>query len=138
MCTPTLSSLAADQVSEASATLQARGYRASFCLLHPLTYHRIRTERATTEEYVAAPWSASVAPNIFGVPVVVSASIAQNTALVMDREAAVILDRKMLQVRMSDQAGDAFTKNMVVFRAEGRWGLAILSPSGILNFSLSF
>jgi HK97 family phage major capsid protein len=79
--------------------------------------------------------------SLWGVPVVTSTVIPTGFALLGDfRGSAVIFEREGVNVSWSDapvSAGtSAFEKNQLVFRCEGRWGLAVLRPAGFVYADL--
>jgi HK97 family phage major capsid protein len=127
----------ADRISSAIAQLQAAGWNPSVIVMHPTDWHEIRSERATGLEYVAGGWSSPAGPQMWGLPVVVSSSIAVNNALVLDASQTAILDRESVTVQISTEDATNFTSNMVTILAELRAGLAIFSPAAVGRVTLS-
>jgi HK97 family phage major capsid protein len=79
--------------------------------------------------------------SLWGVPVVTSSVIPTGFALLGDwKGSAVIYEREGVRVDWSDAvtAGGAtgFETNTLVFRAEGRWGLAVTRPAGFVYADL--
>ncbi|SHP85347.1 HK97 family phage prohead protease [Mycobacteroides abscessus subsp. abscessus] len=69
--------------------------------------------------------------NVFGgnqIQRVISPSVPAGTAIVGDWEQLRLYVREAVRLQI-DTAGELFTHNQVVFRAEGRYGLGILRPS---------
>ncbi len=68
--------------------------------------------------------------NMWGLPCVVTTSIAQGTALVGDfRTAAQIFRRKGLTIESTNSNEDDFKNNLVMLRAEERLALAVYQPN---------
>lgn len=134
---PTSSGIAAaDAIGEAQVELQTSGWQANAVLLHPTDWQAIRSERAAGDgHYIGGGWNAPAPPNVWGVPVVTSASVPAGTALVLDTNQVLILDRMQVNVQIG-LVNDQFKRNMVTMRAELRAGLAVLNTSAVLEFSI--
>lgn len=78
-------------------------------------------------------------PTVWGLPVVRTRALAQNSAVVGDwQSGATLLDREQITVRQSDSHDDYFVKNKVAVLAEERIGLAAHRPDFFVNCTLSF
>src|SRR3546814_11572627 len=100
--------------------------------MHPNTWHEIRSERTATEgDYVAGGWNNPAPPNVWGVPVVTNAAMAEGDVLVLDPQQVLILDRMQATAEFG-YVNDDFTKNVVTLRAELRAGLPVLAPPAVL------
>ncbi len=134
--TPTTGLAAADAIGEAIAQLEITGWMPGAVVLHPSDWQAIRAERNTSgDEYVATGWNSPAQPNLWGVPVVSSAVIAQGTALVLDPAHVALLDRQSANVQIG-YTGDQFAQNLLSLRAELRAGLAVMAPSAVLKLTI--
>jgi HK97 family phage major capsid protein len=128
---------APDQISEAAASLGASSYMADLVILHPNTWHRLRTERATDNQYVAGGWDSPASPTVWSLPIVTTPSLTAGQAIVLDSSAVAILDRMETTVEIGRNGNDMI-ENMVTILGETRVGFAAFSPSGILKLTLTF
>lgn len=126
-----------DRISFAEATLSSAGWQPDLVILNPVDWHEIRSERGGDGQYAAGGWSAPARPNIWSLNVVVSPSLAINTALVLDSSQVAILDRESVSVMTSTEDGSNFTTNRVTILAELRAGLAIFSPTAVGKVTLA-
>lgn len=70
-------------------------------------------------------------PSIWGLPIVVTTSATENTALVGAwKQCAWLFRRQGVTLELSNQDGDNFTKNLVTVRCEERLTNAIVLPAG--------
>lgn len=125
----------ADRVSESISFLEASGWSASAVLMHPNSWHTIRTERGEDLQYVAGGWNMPAAPSMWNVPVVATASMPQGTCIVLDGSQVLLLDRMQPQM-MLGMDGNDFTSNLWTLLAELRAGLAVLSPTAVQVFGI--
>ena len=70
---------------------------------------------------------------LWGLRVVVSEGITENTALVGDFRQAVLWEREGVNVMVSDQHSDFFTRNLLAILAETRAAFGILDPQGFCS-----
>lgn len=70
---------------------------------------------------------------LWGLQVVVSESITENTALVGDFRQAVLWEREGIDVLVSDQHADFFTRNLLAILAEMRAAFGVLDPQGFCS-----
>jgi len=132
----TSNTYAADRVSAALTELEVSGWMGSHVLMHPRDWDAIRAERATDGTYVGQGWSTAEAKRLWGIPVVTSNSVTEGSAMVIDSRQLALLDRANVVVELGYQ-DKQFAQNLVTMRAEGRWGLAVFSPSAVLQFDLA-
>jgi HK97 family phage major capsid protein len=106
-------------------------------VLHPTNWAEIRLATDQNGQYYGGgPFTGAygnaggMAPNnLWGLPVVVTSSIALNTALVgAFRTQAQVFRRGGLTVEASNSHDDFFQRNMVAIRAEERLALAVYRP----------
>jgi HK97 family phage major capsid protein len=135
--TPNGNLQSADQIAEGMTELEVNGWMASHILLHPRDWNEIRTQRAAVSngEYVGPGWVTNVSKNLWGTPVVTSTSVNEGEAIVLDARQVALLDRQSVTVEMG-YTGNQFAQNLVTLRAEGRWGLAVYSPTAVLRLDL--
>lgn len=127
---------AADQISEAQATLAGLGWNVGLLVLNPYDWHRIRSERSTTA-YFSGGWVEPPDANVWGLPLVWTPSLPAGTALVLAPDACAILDRAQVTA-MLGYSGDDFVQNIVTILAEARASFAVISGSAIYRVPLTF
>lgn len=111
------------------AQLQSTGYMADAILLNPIDWADMEIEDATT---------ANVKGISFGIPVVQSNGVAQDTFLVgAFQQGATIHNRQGVVVELSESDGDNFTKNLITVRAERRVGLTVEVPAALMGGDLT-
>lgn len=67
---------------------------------------------------------------LWGLQVVVSEAVTENTALVGDFRQAVLWERQGIDLLVSDQHADFFTRNLLAILAEMRAAFGVLDPQG--------
>lgn len=71
--------------------------------------------------------------SLWGLPVVVTPVIAQNTALVGDFRQAIRFQREGISMYMTDSHSDFFVRNVLVILAEMRSAFVVLTPSAFVK-----
>lgn len=95
----------------------------------------LRADGATGEFLVGGPSPAG--SNIFGnLPLVASPRVTAGTAWLGDWRQVRLVVREELRLD-ADRSGERFTRNEVVMRAEGRYGVAWLRPSAFAEVTLT-
>jgi len=106
-------------------------------VMHPLDWMNAKLTKDNNGQYYGGgPFSGiygmgqySNVYNMWGLPCVVTTSIAQGTALVgAFRSAAQIFRRKGISIESTNSDNDDFQKNLVTIRAEERLALAVYQP----------
>lgn len=122
----------ADAIGEAIAQLMTIGWNANLVLLHPSTWQTLRAERADSGvgDYLAGGWANPAAPSIWGLPVVLSAAVPTNKAIVLDSTQCLLIDRQSVTFEFG-RVNTQFVQNLVTARSELRAGMAVLSPSAV-------
>ena len=118
-----------------TAILQAAlaEFPADGIILHPADWMRIRLLKDADGRYILGDPQATVAPNLFGVPVVATQAMAVDSFLVGNfMAAATLYDRWAARVEVSTEHADFFTRNLVAILAEERLGLAIKQRSALV------
>ena len=72
---------------------------------------------------------------LWGLKVVVSDSVTQNTALVGDFRYAVLWERESVNVMVSDQHADFFIRNLLAILAEMRAAFGVLDPQAFCTIT---
>lgn len=121
----------ADAISEASADMAADGWLPSHVLLHPSDWHAIRSERDSEGSYVAQGWGGLVAPSLWGLSVVESASVSSGTPIVIDASQLAVLDRMGAIVELFREDATNVQANLVTIRSEMRLGFACFAPASV-------
>jgi HK97 family phage major capsid protein len=99
-------------------------------------YRRSRGKCTTIGEYISGGWASPNQSTFWNLQRVTTPSIPAGTALVMDPNEVLILDRESPTVLASNQDRDNFIKNMVTLLGEIRLGMAILNPQAIASVDL--
>jgi HK97 family phage major capsid protein len=113
----------------------------TFVVLHPNDWWGLRLTKTTFGNYILGDPQIMGSPNVFGLDVVTTPSIAAGTFLVGSGSpvASEIRDRMTLQIEISTEHLDFFTKNLVAIRGEKRLALIVKRPgsyiAGTLNSS---
>jgi HK97 family phage major capsid protein len=139
MADPAASTSQPDVIAAAISYLIAAGYNPSFITLNPadwLATTLLKADTAGTYLLSGAVQSA-VRPQLWGLPVVQSPSIAAGTFLVGDGNCAVLLDREQATIEMSREDRDNFIKNLITILAERRVILTVPLPAGFATGNLA-
>ncbi len=104
---------------------------ASGVVMHPNDWQDIRLLRTLDGIYIWGNPSEAGPERIWGLPVVKTTRIAENTALVgAFRDGAQIFRRSELAFAVSDSHDDFFYKNLLALRVEERLALVVFRPAG--------
>jgi HK97 family phage major capsid protein len=97
----------------------------TFAIMHTNDWWDIRLTKDSFGRYILGDPQIAVRPNIFGLDVVATTSMAPGTFLVGSGSpvAAEIRDRMEMQVEISTEHSDYFVRNLVAIRAEKRLAL---------------
>ncbi|WP_018180375.1 phage major capsid protein [Jongsikchunia kroppenstedtii] len=77
----------------------------------------------------------AVARRLWGVQTVVCGSLPAKTALMLDLSAVTVDSDGVIDTRWSDAVSDDFQKNYVRARTEGRFGLSVYKPMGVVKIA---
>jgi HK97 family phage major capsid protein len=116
-------------------------YTPDFCVLNPQDWFDIETMKAassaTDVRYVVGdPRGGMMPPNLWGLSIVVTNSVASGTFLVGSSMGAEIKDRQQAAVEMSREDSTNFQKNMVTILAEERLTLCVYRTEAFITGSL--
>lgn len=107
-------------------------YPADAIVLNPADWWTMRLAKDSQNRYILGDPGSSVAPALFGVPVVASNAMTADTVMVASlRNAATFYNREGVVVDLSESDSDNFTKNLVTIRAERRCLLAVERPAAV-------
>jgi len=87
-------------------------------------------------DYILGSPGSVVTPSIYGVPVVLVPTVANNRALVGDLGQTPLLDREQPTLAISYENGTNFERNLATIRVEARAGLAIFDAGAFQRVSL--
>ncbi|AFJ47149.1 phage major capsid protein [Shimwellia blattae] len=122
------------------AVLQAvlAEYPASGFVLNPIDWAGIELTKDNEGRYIIAQPVNGGVSRIWGLPVVETQAMAQNTFLTgAFNMAAQIFDRMEIEVLLSTENEDDFIKNMVTIRAEERLAMAVYRPEAFVTGAVS-
>lgn len=113
-------------------------YRPNFLVLNPSDWFDIEIRKVGSgdDRYVVGDPSRLMAPNLWGLPIVVTNSISAGTFLIGSSQGAEIKDRQQAAVEMSFEDSTNFQKNMVTIRAEERLTLCVYRTEAFITGSL--
>lgn len=118
------------------AILQAElaNYYADGICLSLVDWTNIELQKDTQEQYLFANPYGMMTPTLWGRPVVASAAMDTNDFLVgAFGTAAMGWDREMVNVAISYDDGDNFSKNMVTMRGEERIALTVMQTGAFIK-----
>jgi HK97 family phage major capsid protein len=108
----------------------------TFVILHPNDWWSIRLTKDSQGRYIFGDPQAPLSnPNIFGLTVVSTTSITSGTFLIGSGNPAAseIRDRMAMDIQISTEHSDYFTRNMVAIRAEKRLALVVYRPASYIK-----
>jgi HK97 family phage major capsid protein len=124
-----------DAIAGAISQLQAGGYNPDCLILAGSDAAQLRVIKATTGQYLwSDPASALATARTWGIPTILSPSLAAGTFLVAAlRQGTVLFDRETLSLVISFENEDDFVNNLATIRAELRSVLVVTVPAAILK-----
>lgn len=130
--------LIADQVLKGITTVMLADAMATGIVMHPTDWQNALLAKAAGDGHYFSGGPFQVTPQqMWGVPLIPSATITQGSALVGDFEiGAQIFIREGVHVLLSDSDQDDFIKNRVTLLAEMRAALAVWRPAAFANVAL--
>ncbi|ROT86583.1 phage major capsid protein [Bifidobacterium mongoliense] len=115
--------------------LEDVGHVCSMFVLNPADWSGIETQRNTSGTFDLGTVAARASKTLWGVPVVTSAGVASGTAIALDASAFSVDTDGRVNLEW-DASGDLFTHNQLRARCEGRFGLSVYRPAGIVKANL--
>ena len=127
-----------DAIVDAIRTVRVTGRRRPNALvIHPNDWFStgFLTAKDTSGKYLISDPAASVDQlnQLWGLRVVVSEGVTENTALVGDFRQAVLWEREGVNVMVSDQHADFFIRNLLAILAEMRAAFGVLDPQAFCS-----
>ncbi len=124
-----------DAIVDAISAVRTTGRRKPTGLvIHPADWYStgFLTAKDTAGQYLVGDPRASVDQlnTLWGLQVVVTEAMTQNTALVGDFRQAVLWEREGVSLMVSDQHSDFFTRNLLAILAEMRAAFGVLDSQG--------
>lgn len=123
----------ADAILQASMDVQQQtGFAADAVVLNPADWYILRVGKDGEDRYYGGGYFGDQAiPNIWGIPVCVSASVASGTVVVgAFKTCASVVQNGGIRVEAVNTNEDDFVKNLMTIRAEERLALAVRRPAG--------
>lgn len=111
--------------------------RPSAIVMHPNDWESVDLAKDAENRYYYGGPSILGTPRLWGLPVVLSQGMTSGYAVVGDWRRAVLLDREMAQVFMSDSHSDFFVRNLVALLAELRAAFFVTRPTAFVDCALS-
>ncbi|MCV7222963.1 HK97 family phage prohead protease [Mycolicibacterium elephantis] len=114
--------------------LESQGLSADVLILSAADWEAIELSAATTNavDYRGVPIDRT-ARRLWGVQAVVSTVLPADTAVLLERNSVSVDHDGMIDTRWSDAVGSDFTANYVRCRTEGRFGLSVYRPLGVVE-----
>jgi len=114
-------------------------YPATGIVLHPTDWARMELTKNAGGDYIIGNPQGTVAPTLWGLPVVATQAITVDKALVgAFKLGAQIFDRWQARVEIATENEDDFIKNLVTILAEERLALAVYRPEAFIYADLGF
>ena len=121
-----------DAVVDAIAAIRFDNRNPTAMVIHPNDWYStgFLTAKDTAGNYLVGDPRASLDQlnSLWGLRVVVSSAMTENTVLVGDFSQAVVADREQSTIYMTDSHNDWFTRNILAVLAEERLALGVLDP----------
>jgi len=123
----------ADAILQAAMDVQAQtGFAADAIVVNPADWYIMRVGKDGDKRYYGGGYFGEQAvPNIWGIPVTVSASVTAGTVIVgAFKTCASVVTNGGVSVEAVNTNEDDFVKNLMTIRAEERMALAVRRPAG--------
>jgi HK97 family phage major capsid protein len=106
-------------------------------VLNPTDWTKIEMLKDGMGRYIIGDPQGTVAPRLWGLPVVASLALTANTFLTgAFKQASQIFDRMNVEVLISTENNDDFEKNMVTIRCEERLAFVVKRPAAFITGTL--
>jgi HK97 family phage major capsid protein len=127
------SATAIDRIRLAILQVALAEYPASGIVLHPTDWSKIETTKNAGGDYIIGNPQGTLAPTLWGLPVVATQAITANSFLVgAFRLGAQVFDRWDARVE-TGYVNDDFTRNLVTILAEQRLAMAVYRPAAFVT-----
>jgi len=128
-----------DAVVDAIRTVRADRRRPNGLVAHPSDWYStgFLLAKDTTGRYMLGDPRASIEQlnTLWGLRVVVTEAMTENTALVGDFTQAVVADREQSAIYVTDSHKDWFARNLLAILAEERLALGVLDPDAFCTIT---
>jgi HK97 family phage major capsid protein len=126
-----------DTLLRAMNQVALSGYVPTAHVLHPTSWTNIRLVKDSTGRYIFGDPQSSAAPQMWGLPVRATQSIAAGSFLTgAFIQGCTLFDREDATVRVAEQHADFFVKNMVAVLAEERLALVVYRGTAFVTGTL--
>lgn len=120
----------------ASTKLEVLGFETGAFILSSTDWEAIETARSTSGSFDLGGPVDRAARKVWGVPVVTSPSLTDGQAVALDLSTVEVdYGAEGIQIEW-DASGELFEKNQVRVRVEGRFGLSVTQPQGVVSVAL--
>jgi hypothetical protein len=116
--------------------LEALGFSASAFLLNDEDWAEIESARTTSGSFDLGPAVDRAARKVWGVQVITTPAIARGTAFALDTSSVGIDADAGVRVDWDASSGERFERNLLRARVEGRFGLSVYRPAGVVVIDL--
>lgn len=124
-------------IRKALTSLQtASGTTPSAVVLSPADAEQFDLLADNTGQFLLGGPGQAAVGSLWSIPRVTSVAVPAGTALIGDFTAASIMQREAGTIAL-DTGGELFTRNQVVMRVEGRYGLALKRPTAFAKVALA-
>lgn len=124
----------ADAILLAAMDVQNQsGFAADGILMNPADWYILRTGKTANEKlyYGGGYFGEQNIPNVWGIPVCVSAAVTSGTVIVgAFKTCGSVVTNGGIRVESTNSNEDDFVKNLMTIRAEERMALAVRRPAG--------
>jgi HK97 family phage major capsid protein len=128
-----------DAVVDAVRTVRAERRRPTALVVHPNDWYStgFLLAKDSNGNYLLGDPRASIDQlnTLWGLRVVVTEAMTENTALVGDFSQAVVADRQQAALYMTDSHKDWFARNLLAILAEERLGFGLLDPKAMCTIT---
>lgn len=129
---------AIDRLRLALLQAQLAEFPATGIVINPADWAGIELLKDTQGRYLIGNPQGTLAPTLWGLPVVATQAMAAGQFLVGSFDtSAQIFDRWAARVEVATEHADYFTRNMVAILAEERLALAVYRPEGLIKGALA-
>ena len=102
-------------------------------MLHPTEWLALTLLKDSQGRYLIGDPQAGTPPQLWGLPVIPTASMPLGRFMVLDSQrAGYVADREDANVRISENVDDHFVRNMIAILAEERVALVAENPAAIV------
>lgn len=126
-------------VRKGLTALEMIGYEGGGIILNPLDWEAIELSRRQdgTPDLGSSLPVARAAQLLWGLRIAVSTAVPEKTGLLFDLGALAVTTDGAMRMQWSNSVADDFARNQVRARNEGRFGLDIYQPQGIVKLDLA-